>query len=93
MTLRSVVVVIECLLQYECCGLKDGLDFVDARKWRNVRQIAGDNDTDIDITLPYPLACCKTRGSFPKKIEVKYDTCLTNHTTQNSNFEEVGLCS
>lgn len=67
--------------QFDCCGVDNYMDFMNATHW---------NKTYNGQTLKTPLSCCQgIEGEFP---DIKYPadtTCATNPIDANSNWENV----
>lgn len=71
------------LLQFECCGIDNYMDFLSATRWQDKK-----NTSDI-----IPLTCCKftNKESFYKDVNslnMDDTSCQTSPSDENSNFRK-----
>ena len=74
-------------VQYECCGLDGPYDFVNvAEQWRRSRE-ASNGTVQFNVTLDFPVACCKSSGDFPEDFELADENCALDQTEDNTNMQ------
>lgn len=62
---------------FNCCGLADGNDFKRALDFQRTVNVTGEN-----ITLEYPVSCCKMDSDF----QILHDSCPAKFDEMNSNY-------
>lgn len=72
-------------VQYECCGLDGPYDFVNvpAEQWLRFRE----GNDGSNVTLDFPVACCKSSGDFPEDFQLANENCALDQNEDNTNMQ------
>ena len=76
-------------LQFGCCGIDGGHDYLEAKKWDRNRTVEVQN-TDQNVTLATPFSCCKVNGTFPN-VQPKEEKCAVEPSADNNNKDTVSM--
>ena len=76
-------------LQFGCCGINGGDDYLEAKKWDRERVVEVQN-TDQNVTLETPFSCCKVEGTFPN-VEPVDEKCAVDPSAANNNKDIVSM--